>query len=158
MVTTYLEQNIPQIHLYIRDYMQVCIDGEIIHCGQCNDKMYGAGVLTVEAMYQRVQNNHIFYSQCLFWTLKNFYVTLSVYAPSFLIVKWSDHIKCRERHCISFQFYTEKSLHFYKTLTQFDKRGPWFIAGLVFVAKPLLGLMIIEKITDHYWYRWNAMQ
>ena len=42
---------------------------------------------------------------------KYFYVTLSVYACSFLIVKWSDHIKCRERHCIQFHFYTEKYLH-----------------------------------------------
>ena len=47
------------MHLYVRVYMQVCFDGEIIHCGQCNEKMYEAGVLTVEAMHQRVQNNQM---------------------------------------------------------------------------------------------------
>ena len=41
MVTTYLEQNIPQVHLYVRIYMQVCIDGDITDCGQCNKKYMG---------------------------------------------------------------------------------------------------------------------
>ena len=72
---------------------------------------------------------------------KYFYVTLSVYACSFLIVKWSDHFKCRIRQCIQFHFYTENVYTFYKTRTQFDKRGARIIVGLVFGAKPFLELM-----------------